>query len=151
MIRKIVISMTLLQLAVDVYGQKTIPVDLVKLSKITLAESPIVKQNILTISSAEGGVNIQKSTFDYQLITGVSLSHNALNLFEADPRNEFINNQLNSRRTGALIGLQKTFRSSLIANFNVDYTMASDNFPFNSFSQNVGVTSKIIRFRVHFL
>ena len=49
MIRKIVISMTLLQLA-DVYSQKTIPVDLVKLSKITLAESPIVKQNILTIS-----------------------------------------------------------------------------------------------------
>ena len=138
MIRKIVISMTLLQLAIDVCGQKTIPVDLVKLSKITLAESPIVKQNILAISSAEGGVNIQKSTFDYQLITGVSLSHNALNLFEADPRNEFINNQLNSRRTGALIGLQKTFRSSLIANFNVDYTMASDNFPFNSFSQNVG-------------
>ena len=75
MIRKIVISMTLLQLAVDVYGQKTIPVDLVKLSKITLAESPIVKQNILTVSSAEGGVNIQKSTFDYQLITESLVVH----------------------------------------------------------------------------
>ncbi len=122
----------------NVYGQTTIPVDIVKLSEITLTKNPTIKRNILSINNAEGGFQIQKSTFDYQLISGVSLSRNALNLFEADARNEFINDQLKSKNTGASIGLQKTFRSSLTANISVDYTMANDNFPFNRFSQNVG-------------
>ena len=69
-----------------VYGQTTIPVDIVKLSEITLAKNPTIKRNILSINNAEGGLQIQKSTFDYQLISGLSLRRNALNLFGADPR-----------------------------------------------------------------
>ncbi len=135
---KVVILIGLLQFSIKVFGQNTIPVDLVKLSKITFAESPVVKQNILTVSSAEGSFKVQKSTFDYQLTSGILVSRNALNLLEDDPRNEFIGDQLESRDNGASIGLQKTFRSSLIANLSVDYTMASDNFPFNVFNQNTG-------------
>lgn len=120
------------------YSQTTIPADIVSLSELTYDKSPIIKRNTLTITNAEGNLQIQKSTFDYQLSSDVSLSRNSLNLFEADPRNEFIDNELNSRSTGASIGLFKTFRSSLSANLSVNYTMANDNFPFNSFSQNVG-------------
>lgn len=122
----------------NVHCQTTIPVDIVKLSEITLAKSPIIKRNILSIKNAEGSLQIQKSTFDYQLISGISLSRNASNLFEADSRNDFLNNELKSKNTGASVGLQKTFRSSLTANLSIDYAMANDNFPFNRFSQNVG-------------
>jgi len=119
------------------YGQTTL-VDITKLSKITLVKNPKIKRNTLSINSAEGNLQIQKSTFDYQLISGISLSRNKLSLFEADPRNEFINDKLQSKNTGVSVGLQKKFRSSLIANLSVNYTMANDNFPYNRFSQNVG-------------
>jgi len=121
-----------------VHSQTTIPVDIVKLSELTFNESPTIKRNILSISNAEGNVQIQKSTFDYQLISGVSFGRNSLNLFEADPRTPFVNDELNSRNTGASIALQRNFRSSLSASITIDYTMASDNFSFNRFNQDVG-------------
>ena len=80
------------------YCQTTIPVDIVKLSKITLAKSPIIKRNLLSVTNAEANFQIQKSTFDYQLVSGFSLNRNASNLFEADPRNEFISDQLKLKK-----------------------------------------------------
>ncbi|MEM6718291.1 MAG: TolC family protein [Bacteroidota bacterium] len=133
-----IIKLVLLLAAFQMLAQTTTPVDLVKLSEITLAESPIVKQNILTITSAEGGFLVQKSAFDYQMTSGLSWNRNELNLFEADPRNNFVSNDLQTRGTGASLGLQKAFRSSLIAAINVDYTRATDNFILNRFNQNVG-------------
>lgn len=121
-----------------VYSQTTLPVNIVKLSEITLTKNPIIKRNMLSVNDAEGGLQIQKSTFDYQLVSRLSLSRNALNLFEVDPRNEYINNQLTSKSTGASVGLQKTFRSSLTANLSVDYSNSNDNFPLNRFNQDVG-------------
>ena len=52
------------------FGQSNLPVDLVQLSKVTLTESPLVKRNLLTIKSAEGVFQVQRSAFDYQLISG---------------------------------------------------------------------------------
>lgn len=120
------------------YCQTTIPVDIVKLSKITLAKSPIIKRNLLSVTNAEANFQIQKSTFDYQLVSGFSLNRNASNLFEADPRNEFISDQLKLKNSGISIGLQKTLRSSLRASLSIDYINVKDNFPYNRFSQNVG-------------
>ncbi len=139
MVYKILKIVLILQLgAIYVYGQNTVPVDLAKLSKITLSKSPVVKQNILTVSRENGNLQVQKSAFDYRFNTGISLNNNALNLFEADPRNDLVNEQYKLKSSGANIGLQKTFRSSLMANLTVDYGMASDNLPFNNFSENVG-------------
>lgn len=122
----------------NVHSQTTISVDIIKLSELTLSKSPTIKRNILNISNAEGNVQIQKSTFDYQLISGVSLGRNSSNLFEADPRNQFLSDELNSRTSGASIGLQRNFRSSLSASVTIDYAMANNNFPFNRFNQDVG-------------
>lgn len=138
MMRKIVVIIVLLFCVIHGFSQKSIPVDLVKLSKITLTENPLVKQNLLTVTEAEGNLKIQNSVFDYQLISGVSLKRNKFNLLEADPRNNVINNQLKSEGTDVSIGLKKIFRSSLTANLKVDYKLATDNYPINSFNQNVG-------------
>ncbi|AXG69020.1 outer membrane efflux protein [Kordia sp. SMS9] len=132
------IQLIVLLATFQMFSQSTTPVNLVKLSQITLAESPIVKQNILTISSAEGGFLVQKSIFDYQLTSGISWNRDEFNLFTADPRNSFFNDPLDSRGAGVSVGLQKTFRSSLTAALSVDYTLATDNFPINTFNQNVG-------------
>lgn len=120
------------------FSQTTIPVDIVKLSEIALAKNPIIKRNLLNVINSEGSLQIQESAFDYQLVSVLSLRRNSLNLFEIDPRNEFINGQLKSKNTGVSVGLQKTFRSSLKAEISVDYTNANDNFPFNRFNQDVG-------------
>lgn len=136
--KTVYISLLLLLVISKMFAQNDTPVDLVKLSQITLAESPIVKQNILSISSAEGGFLVQKSVFDYQLTSGISWNRDEFNLFEADPRNSFFNDPLDSRGAGVSVGLQKAFRSSLTAALSVDYTLSTDNFPINSFNQNVG-------------
>lgn len=139
MMRKSLAIIVLLQFAIQSFGQESISVDLVKLSRITLTESPLVKQNILTLTNAEGNLKIQKSTFDYQLTSGLSLRRDKLNLLDADFRNQFISNsELKSAGTSASLGLQKVFRSSLIANISVDYSMARDNSPLDNFNQNVG-------------
>ncbi|MFV0247939.1 MAG: TolC family protein [Tenacibaculum sp.] len=120
------------------FSQTTIPVDIVRLSEITLAKNPTIKRNLLSVSNAEGSLQIQKSSFDYQLTSGLFFNDNKQNLFDADARNQFIRNELNIKNAGATIGLQKRFRSSLIANLSMDYGVVTDNFPFNRFNQDVG-------------
>ncbi len=120
------------------YSQTTIAVDIVMLSELTFTKNPTIKRNALNVTNAEAYLQIQRSTFDYQLISGVSLNRNTLNLFEVDPRNEFLDDKLKSESTGASIGLQKKFRSGLSASLSADYSMENNNYPFNSFSQNVG-------------
>jgi outer membrane protein TolC len=139
MMRTIFPLFVLLLFANQIVAQESIPVGLEKLSNITLTESPLVKQNILTITTAEGSLQIQTSTFDYQLTSGLALSRDRLNLLDADFRGQFIdNNLLKSAGTNASLGLQKAFRSSLIAELTVDYAMARDNFPLDIFQQNIG-------------
>ncbi|WP_272149799.1 TolC family protein [Tenacibaculum aiptasiae] len=137
MMRKIVISIMLLHFVIKGFSQKVIPVDLIELTKITLVKNPLVKQNLLTVKDAEGSLRIQRSAFDYQLTSGISSKRNTFSLLEADPRNNFIN-KLKSEGTNVSIGFKKTFRSSLTANLEVDYKLATDNYPINIFNQNVG-------------
>jgi len=121
-----------------VFSQTTVPVDIVMLSELTFSKNPTIKRNVLNITNAEAHLQIQKSTFDYQLISDLSLNRNAFNLFEVDPRNEYINDKLKSKNLGVYMGFQKKFRSGLSASLSSDYSMESNNFPFDSFNQNVG-------------
>jgi outer membrane protein TolC len=120
------------------YSQSQITADIVSLSELAYYKSPIIERNTLTVNNAEGNLLIQKSTFDYLLSSDVSLSRNSLNLFDDDPRNQFLDGEFNSNSASASLGLSKTFRSSLTASLSVDYTLANDNFPIDRFNQNVG-------------
>jgi outer membrane protein TolC len=140
MMRKIVTYILVLLIGSMAFAQNALPVNIVKLSEVTLAESPIVKQNLLTIANAEGGFIIQKSTFDYQLFTDLTLSRTTLNLLGDDPRRDFVDGRITSELARTSIGLQKVFRSSLVANLTIDYDLTNNNSPFNIFNQNIGVT-----------
>jgi len=122
----------------SVFSQAKIAADIVNLSELTYYKSPIIERNDLTLDNAEGELQIQKSTFDYLLTSGISIGRNSLNLFNLDPRNEFLDGVVNSRSTTASLSLRKTFRTSTVANLSVDYTKTNDNFPINSFNENVG-------------
>lgn len=120
------------------YAQTTIEGRLLNFASLTLDKSPIIKQNNLLINRAEANYRTQKSVFDYELSSGFSLSRNKLTLFDADPRNSFLSEKLETRNTGISLGLQKRFRTGLIANISTEYSSVSDNFPLNRFNEQVG-------------
>ncbi|MEO1012382.1 MAG: TolC family protein [Bacteroidota bacterium] len=118
--------------------QSQIPANLVTLSELTLDRSPLIKRNELTIGQAEAGLRNQKSIFDYQLSSGLSLQQNEQTLFDADPRSPILMGDLEGRNTGISLALQKQFRTGLIAQVSSEYSRALDNFPFNAFNEEVG-------------
>ena len=120
------------------YAQTTIEGSLVNLASLTLDKSPIIKQNRLLINQAEANYRTQRSIFDYELSSGFSLSRNKLTLFDADPRSSILSEKLEVNNTGISLGLQKRFRTGLIANISTEYSGVSDNFPLNSFNEQVG-------------
>ncbi len=120
------------------YAQTDIEGSLLNLASLTLDKSPVVKQNILLINQAEANYRTQRSIFDYELSSGLSLTRNKLTLFDADPRSAILSDKLETNSTGLSLGLQKRFRTGLIANITTEYSSISDNFPFNRFNEQVG-------------
>ncbi|MEW7281267.1 TolC family protein [Aquimarina sp. 2201CG1-2-11] len=122
------------------FGQSTIEGDLIQLSRLTFDKSPIIKRNELQIDNSEASFQIQRSTFDYQFSSGLSLSNKRDHLFTLDSRNVILGNDdiIETRNTGFSLALQRKFRTGLSANINVDYSQLADNFPIDRFNQNVG-------------
>lgn len=120
------------------YGQTTLECDLIELAKLTLDKSPVIQQNELQILNAKGNVQIQRSIFDYQAFAGVSLGKNKSYLFDADPRNNSVDNDIiETNNTGFSLGLQRRFRIGTLATVSLDYNQLSDNFTLNRFNQQV--------------
>ena len=119
-------------------AQDTIEANLMTLSKMTLNKSPLIKRNGLLIDQAEANFRSQRSSFDYNLTSGYTISKNKLAPFDADPRNQLLTGRLETNRSDFSIGLQKRFRTGLIAEVRSNYNSASDNFPINSFGIDVG-------------
>lgn len=123
---------------ITVLGQSTIDCNLSNISRLTLEKNATIKMRKSGIDIAQASSLIQSSAFDYQLISSASASQNKENLFELDPRNDIVKGKLEAFNSDFSIGLQRKFRSGLYANLSLDYSQASDNFPFNRFNQEVG-------------
>lgn len=123
---------------ISIYGQSGVQCELSTLSKLTLDKSPSIKSGALNIDNAKANLQVQSSAFDYQLNSEVSLSNNKVYLFNADSRNEIIDDQIKTNNTDISIALQRKLRSGLSASLGVNYSQLSDNFPINRFNENVG-------------
>lgn len=123
---------------VTLSAQNDIEGSILNLASLTLDKSPIVIQNNLSINQAEANYRSQRSIFDYELSSGFNISKDKLTLFDADPRSTIISEKLETSRTGISLGLQKRFRTGLVAAINTEYSSLSDNFTFNRFNQEIG-------------
>ncbi|MFD0862943.1 TolC family protein [Sungkyunkwania multivorans] len=119
------------------FGQNHISGTLEALSILTIEESPIIRSNRLQIDRSMANFRAQQSSFDYQLSSGVNVRKDRLTLFDADPRKQLLSSRLETNNTGISLGLQKKFRTGLIANISTDYSKRSDNLPLNRFNENV--------------
>lgn len=118
-------------------SQEIVSTDIVELSRLAFEENPTLIRSNNSVDASIAELQIQKSIFDYNFYTELSYNLSSYNLFDADPRNQFLNERLNSRTGNINIGIQKLFRSSLLANFSVGYDLSNNNYPINRFGENV--------------
>ena len=122
----------------NAHSQQSREGDLIQLARLTLEKNPILKSSEIQITSSEGNVRVQQSTFDYQLTSAFALRENKNYLFEADPRNEaFENAFIETHATDFSLGFQRKFRSGLSSALQLNYEQSASNFPFNQFNQNI--------------
>jgi len=120
------------------FGQTQIEGDLLLLSEMTLEKSPLIQRNALQINQAEANFQSQRSAFDYNLTSGYSINRNRLTPFDLDPRQQLLSGNLETNTSDFSIGLQKRFRTGLVADFQSRYNRVSDNLPLNAFGVDVG-------------
>lgn len=130
-------TLALLQIG-QTYGQTAIRCKLSVLGELTLDKSPLIRQNKLGIDQAKAAMQIQSSAFDYRLSSGLSLSHNRLNLFEMDPRRQILTDPLHTNAADFTMAIQRKLRTGLTTSLSIDYAQLSDNYPINRFNQDVG-------------
>lgn len=122
----------------NLQSQSKIKCDLIGISSIAFDKSPNIKRNYYAIQNAEGELQVQWSTFDFKLNSALSYKNSRLNLYDADPRNQYIDRSLKSNAVDFSVGLQKRFRTSQIAEVSLKYLYNDSNFPYNAFDQLVG-------------
>lgn len=122
----------------NLFGQSKIKCDLIELSQRAFDKSPIIKRSSYSIQSAEANMQIQQGAFNISSFSELALRNNRNNLFEADPRNQFIDRILNTNTINYSVGLQKRLRTGQLTAVSLNYGLNKNNFPFDSFNENVG-------------
>ena len=112
--------------------------NLTTLYNITVAKSPTIQRQNVQHKLAEVDKKAAASLFDYQIFSELSVNRSSQNLFDLDPRKDLIGKQINTNSLTFSGGFQRTFRSGLSANAGLNYSRLADNFPFNSFNENIG-------------
>ena len=120
------------------YSQTKIKCNLMTVSSIAFNKSPTIKSANFTIQNSEANFQLQKSVFDFRLNSELKFQNEKYNLFNADPRNEFVDKTLKSNSFNLLTGLQKTLRSGQIVDLSLQYNYNNSNYPYNAFTEFVG-------------
>jgi outer membrane protein len=123
----------------NLYGQSKIKCDLIELSYKAFDKSPSIKRSYYSIQGAEANLQIQQGTFNTNTFSELGFRNNRNNLFEADPRNQYIDNVLKSNNVNFSAGLQKRLRTGQLTEVSLSYGLNENNFPFNNFNEKVGV------------
>jgi outer membrane protein len=120
------------------YSQTKIKCDLIAVANIAFNKSPTLKSSYYAIQDAEANLQVQNSAFDFSLNSALSFQNNSYSLFDADPRNQYVDRYLKSNSIEFSTGLQKRFRSAQIAELGFKYGYNDSNFPFDNFNEYVG-------------
>jgi outer membrane protein len=120
------------------YSQSKIKCDLIEVSSIAFNKNPTIKSANYSIQNAEANFQLQKSVFDFNLNSEVTYQNEKYNLFNADPRNEFVDKSLINNSFDISTGLQKKLRTGQIVDVSLKYNYNNSNFPYNTFNKYVG-------------
>jgi outer membrane protein len=121
-----------------IYSQSKIKCDLIAISSIAFNKNPTIKSTYYTIEDAQANLQVQNSTFDFNLNSALSFQNSRYDLLNADPRNQYVDRFLKSNSLDYSIGLQRRFRSAQMVELSLKYGYNNSNFPFNNFNENVG-------------
>lgn len=119
-------------------GQSKIKCDLLEIAQRAFDKSPIMMRSAFTIQDAEANLQVQTSIFDFNSYSSLSLRNSNYSLFDADPRNQFVDKVLKSNTTDFSAGFRKLLRSGQTTDISLNYGFNNSNLPFNSFNENVG-------------
>lgn len=128
------ISILFLFTCLSVQAQTKINSDLIQATKIAFTKNPQIKTASLQIQGAEGSLKIQQSAFDYNLNSEMLYQNQNTRLFNADPRNKFLD-KFKTNSFNFTTGLKKRFRTGQIAQIEVKYLFNNNNYPFNQFNE----------------
>ena len=135
---KYIFVLSLVVFVSNLYGQSKIKCDLMEISNKAFDKSPTLQRSAFTIQDAEANLQIQKSIFDLNAFSEVSVRNNNYNLVDADPRNQFIDKVFKTNSINFSAGLRKRVRTGQIADVSLNYGFNNSNLPFDAFNQNVG-------------
>ncbi len=116
----------------------TVPGSLLILSELTVSRNPMIQRQDLQIRRAKAEMQAATSAFDYRLNSSLGYDRNRADLFRLDPRYALADARIQTNNYAFGGGLQRTFRSGLTANVGLEYTRIADNYPLNSFGEEVG-------------
>lgn len=120
------------------YSQSKIKCDLIEVSGIAFNKNPTIKSSNYSIQNAEANFQLQKSVFDFKLNSEVTYQNEKYNLFDADPKNKFIDKALKNNSFDVSTGLQKTLRTGQLVDLSLKYNYNNNNYPYNAFAEYVG-------------
>ena len=121
------------------FGFSQVDGSLVGLSQEALTKNAVLKRNILAVKNAEADLQVQQSTFDYNLLSDLTYQRAGYRLFESDPRNQYLDKILKTNDWDFNGVLQKKLRTSQILEVGANYGFNNNNVPFNSYSQPIPV------------
>jgi outer membrane protein len=124
--------------ASDAYSQAKVKCDLVELAYGALTKNPTIVRSSYAVGSAESDLRIQRSAFDLNSFSELSLRNDRYRLLGADPRTSYIENSL--LKTNVLnlsAGVRKKIRTGQTMAFDMNYGFTNNNYPFNAFNQPI--------------
>jgi outer membrane protein len=122
----------------DAYSQSKVRCDLVEIAYQALTKDPNIVRSSYALRSAESNLRIQRSVFDLNSFSELSLRNDRYNLLGADPRTSYIENSILKTNTLNLsAGLRKKIRTGQTLAFDMNYGFTNNNYPFNTFSQPI--------------
>lgn len=128
----------LVALSVNLYGQTKMSSNLMQITDKGLGKNPTIKRSIYRIQDASADLQIQRSVFDYNSFSDVSVQKDRYSLFDADPRSQYLNEFLKSNTVRFSGGVRKLLRSGQTTELSLNHGFNNSNSPFNNFNQNVG-------------
>lgn len=122
----------------NLYGQSKIKCDLIEMASRAFELNPTLKRSAYAIQDAQANLQVQRSVFDFNSYSNLTVRNSNYMLFNADPRNQFVDKVLKSNITDFSAGFRKRLRSGQLTDISLIYGFNSSNLPLNSFNENVG-------------